>query len=435
MRKISAIARLTLRVLFRSGGGGALLLLTAVLMCFIYFVSSADGALQNELALRTRYALYFGNTVFSLALLWLACVSMRGDIDSKRMHLLTSYPLERVRIYVGKWLGLAVYGMIGVAVMLGTVNRLNWWTIWRWQDADEKAQVQADRGRVEREVHADAPDVSAQVAAAFQKMVDDGVDLGTPGEQEDLRQTLMHEARMRQQLIPSNGGRRWSFNMGTVPLRRETIRMQFRFYAQQDDQKMQGTFRFSSLSDPDRYETRVTFYPRHMQSIDVPISVVPDDGPLTVEFIGDGTPSLMAYQDTGVRLYYEDRGYASNMANYAGIMMAHYAALVAVGLTISTLFTLSIATFVSTVLYLLAVTGDFFQRFLNEELGLGEPGPFEEVIRRFIQFGLFFTTGLEQPDVIENLSGSVAIGLDNVGMEITAGVGAVLLTPIQWVSA
>lgn len=438
MKKISAIARVTLRVLFRNGGGWALLGLTILLMSFVYAVSRSDGQLLNELQLRSRYALYFGNTVFSLALLWLACYSMRGDIDAKRMHLLTSYPLQRVRIYLGKWLGLLIFAGVGIGCMLATISVANIILIQRSDSAADRAELGGSFWVVEREVRARADDVEEKVTETLAQMRAKG-DLddmeGGAAALADLRRELTHQLRMEQQMIPEGNARRWFFHMGSVSQRRDTVRLQYRFYAQRDDEELGGTFMIHSTVLPSPQPIPVTFYSRQTQSVTFPTNWVPADGVVSVQFTPKrGTPSLLAYHGTGVRLFYQDRGYWSNMANYTAMMLAHFAALIAVGLTVSTLFTLSIATFASTVLYVLALTGDFFQRFLREEIGVSGGGAFEPLIRGFITFGLFFTTGLEQPALIENLTNSVSIGMYNLQMDMTHAAGELLLTPVRLAS-
>ena len=117
MKKIFALARLTFLNPFLTKSAYVLFAILSVITFTIFFIAKGDGSYSSELAIRIQYSAIASVSILTVASLWTACFSMRGDIDSKRMHMLTAYPMSRAQIYLGKWLGLSVFSIAGLLVI------------------------------------------------------------------------------------------------------------------------------------------------------------------------------------------------------------------------------------------------------------------------------------------------------------------------------
>lgn len=439
MRAIWSIARLSLRVLFRQGAGPWLLICTALVTLATYAVCRSDGLLEHELPLRIRYALTFGLTVFSLALLWLACLSLRGDIDARRMHLLTSYPLRRRHIFLGKWLALFIFSAAGMLTCWLAVGLAVGVQVGRWETPAQVGPALARLWRVERECRPVIPALAASVESRLKALRDEGgIPAGMP--EAAVRAELTRRALQQTQVIEPLSVRTWDFDLGTFKRRGGQLIVRYRFYARDPLVRMSGAWQVKAPGYPEQYLLDMLDLPDGERTTNashdlvVPLAVVPPDGKFQINFRNDDNKlQLLSYRNSGMRVYYTSGNLLNNLGLSALLLLAHFAVIIALGLALSTAFTMSIAIFASTVLYMVAVAVPFFQRFISDEVDLYQAAghSIDLFISGFIRFGLFFTTGLEPPEVVQPLSDGTAITATNVGMDFTREVGGWLLSPVH----
>lgn len=442
MKHIWSVAKLTFRLPFRGGGGVFLLAFCGLVSLVLYLVCQSDGELLNEVRVRATYALSFGLTALSMSLLWFACLSMRGDIEQKRLHLLTSYPLPRPAIYLGKWLGLFGFGCLGLLVILTVVGICCWLQIQRWPDPEAQAQARQHFAHAKRLYQPLKPNVKPRVDAEIERLMATGQ--FPPDRTEwDLRDELTKlYTREFQGLEPNRGQsppptKTWDFDLGgPPPASVDTVTLKVRYYSRNYDTPIAGAWRFSAPAHPEQWETTTNEKAATEIALAVPTRVIPADGRFQVTFENRSAHELTFYYSSGLELEFPGGSVPANYAKALGWLLFHLAAVIAVGLTVAVAFTLSVAAFSSLVLYLLAVAAPFFDSIVREivEYDEGRTNLVYRLGEFLVPLGLMFTTGLERPAIVDNLVQALVITPDNLGMLVTRRFGGLLLAPVELLS-
>jgi hypothetical protein len=432
MKQITTLAIQTFIQPFRQKTGWLFLLLSSGIGLFMFTVSQSDGELINELKLRVRFGLAFSLAFTFLVMLWQACISMRGDITSKRMHMLTSHPIRRAWIYLGKWMGLVAYGFVAVLVSTTVVLMAAWIMYARNIDDAQKEVVRSKFWPRMRQVapFQDSPEELAK--KAYNKKLLAGA-LPPNHDANEKFLELRAEIIRKQRLVPKNGAKHWEFDLSDCPRRGDFVYLNYRFFTYGNapvsyvwligDRTMINPIRV------DREEDR----PYRNYTIPIPVSVIPENDRLGVEFHGFDNPELLFYQDTGVRILYDEGTLIGNIPRFLILCWAHMALVVAAGLTFSTAFTMSVAAFVSSVFYMVALSSGFFLK-ATENINLENDSWLMKAGANLTRAALFLVTGLEMPDVVTPMSQSISITPTNIGMQVTRETGALLLRPIRVVS-
>ncbi len=432
MKQLLTVAKLTFQLPFRTKGGWFIYFLVSAVALFMFSVSRSDGVLINELQLRIRFSLVLASAVLSLVLLWYACVSMRGDIDAKRTHLLTSYPIHRALIYLGKWLGLLAFAFFGFLLVCAVVATSSLVMVWHTCDADQVTQVKKDYWRLARVLHPHIPDAAAIAEERYDELRKSGK---LPEEWRQVSRDkavklLREDTVRRQQLVKKNGRRSWPFQVGRLPDDVDTIVLEYRFYSH-DRQPVKGTWGVYDENLQRLYQQDVYVRPFQTHQLLVPTTAIPQSGEMFVQFNGRNNPPLIFYNKTGLRLLYREGTLLSNLPRYLLIMFGHFGLVIAVGLTIASAFTLSVASFVSMVLYLVAFSSSFFVRAVERYRFDEDAGVLVKVGGVMTRLGLFLIAGMEAPQATEPLSGAVHITADNIGMQVSQSVGNIVLLPVS----
>lgn len=430
MKRVLSVARLTLRLHLQKGNGGWLLVFIAAVAAFFFVVCQADGVLSHELQIRSRYGLTFSTSLLGICLLWLACYSMRGDIEAKRLHLLTSYPLHRLQIYLGKWLGLLTYGAMGTVTILVTIGLCCYILMATWADPQEVAALRTDSYRVYVQESPEAFDYEAEVARRLDILRDDGR-LTETADLQLVSGHLREQLRNELNTLSPGGTRTRQFDLGRKPGYGDHLLIRYRFYTQDDATPVNLHWTFRSATSAQTWTTTTSHRAYATHDIEVPLSVVPPDGRFDVTIRGIDNPSLVMMEHTGLSALYLGSSLWRNCLKFVISMLLHYATIIAVGLTIGVAFTISVASFVAAVLYFLALSSSFFQSVLGELSRDQEAGAAELLGSVMIRLGGLFTTGLEPPAVIGTFSGAMAITMDNLGMAITRWFGSLLALPVK----
>ncbi len=424
-----AMAKLTFRLLFRRGGAWLLLGACAGVSGLTFAFCRSDGQLVNEFTLRSRYALTLGVTLLSLTTLYLACASLRGDLDAKRLHLLTSYPLPRLHIFAGKWLGLFAVALLGLGVCLGTVVLCGAWLVHRHPAESERTEWRERVLGVRREVSQDLDNLEQRVNAEVELQLKQARDMGTlPPDRPlaDLRREWHDLIWRRWQLVRPGETISWRFRLPAPPREATELTVVFRYYCSDKVRPLAGRWGVGSPGHQHMVVRHTSVHPFTNGEFSVPIDVVPPDGRVWVVFERDHPRELrepIFHHGTSVRLFYRESSLAGNLARAAVLLAAHLGVLIAVGLLLATAFTMTVAAFNATVLYLVAAAAPFFEQFLRELAEETHFGLMEMMGNVVVRVGLFFATGLEPPAVIAPLSQGILIDAYHLGMSSTRMVG------------
>jgi hypothetical protein len=106
VRRILAIAALTVRDAIRSRLLVALTALLLLGLCSLPALIQGDGSLPDRIEIVIRYAIGFAAAVLALTTLWTACGGIAREIEDRRLYLVVSKPVHRYEIWLGKWVAI-----------------------------------------------------------------------------------------------------------------------------------------------------------------------------------------------------------------------------------------------------------------------------------------------------------------------------------------
>ena len=119
MSQIAAIALLALRNVVRSR---VILALSALLFAATFLLPLAiqgDGTPEGLIRIHLSYSLGIAAFLLALATLWSGCAAVSQEADDKTLQLLLVKPVPRLRIWLGKWLALLVVDALLIALTGG----------------------------------------------------------------------------------------------------------------------------------------------------------------------------------------------------------------------------------------------------------------------------------------------------------------------------
>jgi hypothetical protein len=437
MTKIWAIAKTVFRLLFRNGTGWGILAAIAATAAFIFLTSQADGVLLHELQLRIRYSASFASILISLCLLFLACISIRHDIDNKQMHMLSSWPIHRSEIWLGKWLGLLLFSALAFAVSIATISLCSWGYLRNWKHPAEKQVLASKFWRTMHETPPARKPLREQAEILYRQRLLKG-ELPQDQPAWSIKNEIYRELRRDVQMLPPGQTKTWRFELGDKPIVGQSVVLRYKIFAEQERQKIFGTWTVEAVDGVDRFEKAFEVYPYRTGEIEVPAALVPPSGSLRVTFKGaPNTPHLIFPHDQGMAILFDDGSLAANVTRGLLVSLAHQAVLIAVGLGAASAFTMAVATFVSLILFGLAISSQFFLGVIGDLLWQ-EPTFVKMLGAKVIRVGIWLGQGLRPPPVIAEVSGGRSIrfaeiwaswgGASLLYFILIAGLGIYLLT-------
>ena len=124
--EISGVARAVVDEAVGSRAPVIFMILLAVGLPILPLVLDSTERLEYRLQFFLTWALSSSAFLLALVTIVLACGSVCGDIDSQRIHMTLSKPVERWQYLVGKWLGIVLLdgvllGILGCGIYLGAL--------------------------------------------------------------------------------------------------------------------------------------------------------------------------------------------------------------------------------------------------------------------------------------------------------------------------
>lgn len=414
MHKTLTIARMTFLLACRKGMLVSVLLIVAGVAAFIFFVSTGDKNLINELQLRIQYSYVLTYSLLTLIMISVSCFAVRSEIDGKQMHLLTSMPIKRAEIWLGKWLGLVIFAMIAEAVLLSTIA-ISSWIYCRSYAVDKVAAAKQVFGIVRYE---NFP-VTADEAALTRERINQLILAGRLRPEEIDKETwkeINYQVRRQERLVPPTGEKVWKFNLHGKPTRGEYVELKYRFYAENRRNPVSGIWQISAPGKVESYQEAFDVFPFEFNTIKIPIHEIPDSGKFEVRLVNATESELIVSARSGLRVYHQDGAVYNNFIKAFGTQLIHLSITIAVGLTAGVAFTFSVASFFSIVLYLISISSAYFSEVATELTQGYSISVIDTVMAFVINIGLWLVKGLSPPEIITRVSSGISIPLQNLVM-------------------
>ena len=409
MRNILTIAKLTFLLSIRKGSLWGILLFIAGISTFVFWVSTGDNVLINELQLRIHYSYAIAYSFLTLIVISVSCYTVRSQIDGRQMHMLTSFPISRGQIWLGKWLGLVL--IAAVAEILLCASLVTWsYVFTRSYSPDDIEIAKSFFATAKYEVRPQEISQKKRTEERIKWLIQEKK--LTPGElNNDIRKRIFEQIRKEDQLISPNGEKIWQFDLKRKPVSGDHIELKFKFYAQSRRKLVSGTWSISAPGKIESYAVDFEVYPYAYNTIRIPLTQIPDNGKFLVKLNGRNATELIVGRQSGLRIYYEDGSAARNIAKAMILQLIHLAVTAAVGLTAGVAFTFSVASFMSIVLYFLSVSATFFTGIVQDLTYGYHISLIDQIAAIIIKCGMWLAKGLQPPPIISQIGSSTSIPL------------------------
>ena len=359
MKQTAAIALLALRNAFRSR---LLLVLFGLLFAAAFLLPLAlrsDGTPAGLIRIHLSYTLGIAGFLLALASLWAGGAAVSQEADDKTLQLLLVKPVPRLRIWLGKWLALllvnavllALVGLVAAATLQLKLRRGGF-----PPDALGKARL-TTLAALET-FRAPLPDVSAAVRAEYNDLRARRAlppDISEKAALDSLRRA--HLARLYS--IPPGQNRAWTFDVPAKIPDPGILLVQFKCDSSVPGAaEIEGTVALQAGDLNTSMEVRAM--PGTVQTLvfrDVPADA--RRAAITFRNLGGHGATLFFDPANGLVLRRAASTFAGNYLRALARLYLRLALFAAIGVTLGTLFSMPVATFLSLVLILILQLSGF----------------------------------------------------------------------------
>ena len=359
MKQIAAIALLALRNAFRSR---LLLVLFGLLFAAAFLLPLAlrsDGTPAGLIRIHLSYTLGIAGFLLALASLWAGGAAVSQEADDKTLQLLLVKPVPRLRIWLGKWLALllvnavllAIVGLVAAATLQFKLRRGGF-------TPDALGEARLTTLAALETFHAPLPDVSAAIRAEYNDLRARRAlppDISEKAALDSLRRA--HLARLYS--IPPGQSRAWTFDVPAKIPDPGTLLVQFKCDSSVPGAaEIEGTVALQAGDLNTSMEVRAM--PSTVQNLvfrDVPVDA--RRAAITFRNLGGHGATLFFDPADGLVLRRAAGTFAGNYLRALARLYLRLALFAAIGVTLGTLFSMPVATFLSLVLILILQLSGF----------------------------------------------------------------------------
>lgn len=370
MKKVLAIASMTIRTALRSRVVSCMLFLLILTVVVLPMTIRGDGTVSGYIQVILTFTLGTVMLILSLATVWASCAAVSQEISEKRIMMLGTKPVNRGQIWLGKWLGLlAMNGIMLLGCGLTVYGLLQW----KIQHSDLS---QKGKELLQREILVARQVVQAR-QPAFDKSIDailkDTMARGGASRQfseEQVREALRMNMLTKYYSAPQHHAITWTFDLpGPVP-EGQSLFLRYKFSTSvRNAGTIKGIWRAGPKDGAHQIEQETTDVAEGSHVIELPAAAVGPDGRMEVQFQNEHAIPLTVLFDPGQGLsvlVYKDT-FEMNFVRAILLLMAHLAFLAALGTSAGSAFSMPIATFFSIFVIILLYSAPYIESMVTQE--------------------------------------------------------------------
>ncbi|OGV69612.1 MAG: hypothetical protein A2269_06360 [Lentisphaerae bacterium RIFOXYA12_FULL_60_10] len=355
MRKIAAITILTLRTAIRSRLVAALIVILLIAAVILPGAVRGDGTLPGQVRMAIAYTLGVTRILLSMAALWAAAGAIALEVEDRQIHMVMTKPITAFQVWTGKWLGLlfihaGMLTIVGILLYAGLM-----WTLHRSASPAEQDLLREHLYTSRLRIVPEEPDLTTEIQARFNalRQATDG-DTSLPDD--TLLANLANSIRAERLVVAPGQSRQWILHVpgcqSTVDSRVITLR--YRFVSSfRDRLPVTGTWWIGNPAEPRLGSIPVDEKPEGVHRLDIPASARSSSTPWVLTFDNetrDKSNTVVFDFNRGIELLIEDGTMGANLFRGLWIILAQLALLTAVGITVSTGFSMPVTSFITTAL-------------------------------------------------------------------------------------
>jgi len=359
VKSIAAIALLALRNALRSR---VILLLIFLLLgagILLPLTMRSDGTPEGLIRIHLAYTLGLASFLLTLSTLWAGCAALSQEAEEKTLQLLIVKPVPRISIWLGKWVALLIINALLLA-LVGVTAAITLHLKIRQAERDPAALTVARQTTLAclETLHAPLPNVESEAQAEYDALLARGAlpsELSKKAVLGSIRRSLL----ARHYAIAPSNSLSWTFipPAGSQPTRTLLIRYIC-------DSSVPGTTDIGTTLTLQTAKQKITRELPAMAGTSQTVlftNITPDAGDLTVTVLNHGTYNATLFFDpsNGMVLRWPMGTFTGNYLRALAQLYFRLALFAAIGVTLGTLFSMPVATFITLVLLLILQLSGF----------------------------------------------------------------------------
>jgi hypothetical protein len=373
MKSIWAIAKLTFKAAVRSRFMVIFLLLLVGVVGMLPILIRHDGTAAMFTQVMVIYTLIVLTSLLIGATIWMSCGAISREVAECQMQILTTKPIGRWQIWLGKWLGLSLINAIFLVAVGAIIYGLLFWGASRLS-ADQRVALDKYL-MVARGALREAPtDRTEAIERVFQRrMNEEGVQDLDP---RMVRTKIVEQFQMADELVPGDTRRRWDIELGW---RKELLRdkpMYIRVMMQAADIDFNNPvykvlWVVGDMEGGKHWQKEVDMIHNSYRELEIPPNLFDKSGKLRVEAWNYSRSTLRFPLDQQLEVLFPEGSFEVNFARGLLVIFFWLVAVAAIGLAASSYLTLPVASFVTMTVLVVFMSGNLLDTIV-EERTIGE---------------------------------------------------------------
>ncbi|HPD48231.1 MAG TPA: hypothetical protein P5279_15835 [Anaerohalosphaeraceae bacterium] len=422
MHSVWAVARNTIAQAVRMKVAALVIVLLLVLIPLMSVVLVGDETLHGKLQTFSSYSLSLMTMLLCILTIAVSTWTLSNDLRRKHLFLIVTKPITRWQIVLGKLCGILILDAV-LLVLFSTIIYVLTLAIPYLDDAPpEEVKKAADEfftARAGRTVEEDEEEIERRAWEAYQKLRDTDQIPPDMTQQRVLSELRSHQ-RMLAKAVPVNTRKIWEFNNVRVRDPNETLFVRFKYDVAVTpiDDKVHGVW---AVGDTRQLELAAGGWKtplaqvvrsdvtRTMTEIEVPASVVAEDGFVGVIFFNSSMNDTTVFLEN-VELLYREGTFTGNFIKVVLLIALRLVFLAALGVFASTWLSFPVAFLLAVTIFMPAMIRGFIAEsfesignigiILKQILWLlpqfdGEANPTHYMVMgRLLRWGTLVVTGL-----------------------------------------
>jgi hypothetical protein len=315
------------------------------------------------------YTLVLLTSLLLGATVWMACGAISTEVSGCQMQVLTTKPVARWQIWLGKWFGLVLINAIFVAAIGVMIYGLLLWGARGLPGPEQellKKKLLVARGTLGEE----KVDRTADIERIFQeRMNSERADEVDPTV---LREHIKEMVKTWDEVTPVNNRRRWDLDFGAKGeyLRDKSLFIRVKMQAAQYDANDQVyTVRWvaGDADTGEGYISRdVEMIHNAYREIEIPGSSIDKDGKLRLEAWNYSRGTLRFPMTDPLEVLYPEGSFEVNYVRCLLVILFWLATVAAVGLAASAFLTLPVASFLTITILVVFMSGGLLSTIVKQ---------------------------------------------------------------------
>lgn len=352
-----------------------LLAILLVIIVVLPLTIEGDGSIAGLVQITLSYTLGLAQLVLSITTLWAGSAAISSEISDKTIQLIATKPVSRMRLWIGKWIGLsllnaALLGVCGVATYAMLQLHLQRMERISPGRTDEASRILSARDSRKPE---DA-DIESLVQARMRAIQTQ--DAPTAESLKSAADSIRREITVRNNTVKPGGHLEWRFGAIGGADTATTLTLQYKISSSAIGQApVRGRWRIGTTDAPAIIDVEMESMPRRAMEVTFPMDDRWREHELMVAYDDLGEDPVSVIFDPGTLTLLVPRGgFAANYVRALLIVLGQLSFMAALGVSAGCLFSLPVASLVSFFLLLVIQMGSYIEGLSAIEIVLPGSG-------------------------------------------------------------